>query len=228
MAGTAYFGRGLFEFLAELRAHNDQEWFRANKARYEREARDPFLRFIADLRPRLQRLDPHYVADPRPVGGSMMRIHRDIRFAKDKSPYKTALAARFPHAKAKEGAAPAYYLRLESGRCATGGGIWRPETDALKRIRRVIADDPKRWQRVRSRRDFRSGCGMAGESLKRPPKGFDPTHPFIEDIKRKDFAVSVPLSERDVCAADFLDRVVADYREAAPFMRFLAEAVGLP
>jgi len=226
--GNAHFGRGLFAFLTELRAHNDRKWFQANKARYEKEVRDPFLRFIADLRPRLEKLDRHFIADPRPVGGSMMRIHRDIRFSKDKSPYKTAVAAHFPHAKGREGATPAYYLQLELRRCSTGGGVWHPEPGALKRIREAIADDPRRWQRIRSGRDFRSTCGMAGESLKRPPSGFDPQHPFIDDIKRKDFAFSAPLSERDVCAKDFLDQVIADYRTSAPFMRFLSEAVGLP
>ena len=228
MPGKAYFSRGLFAFLAELKAHNDRKWFQANKTRYEKDVRDPFLRFTADLRPRLQKLDRHFVADPRPVGGSMMRIYRDIRFSKDKSPYKTAVAAHFPHAKAKEGAAPAYYLHLEPERCSTGGGIWRPEPGALRKIREAIADDSRRWQHIRSGRDFRSTCGMAGESLKRPPPGFDPVHPLIDDIKRKDFAFSSPLSEREVCAKDFLDRVIADYRAAAPFMRFLSEAVGLP
>src|SRR5215468_1462069 len=135
-------------FLRELAAHNNREWFQKNKERYERSVRDPFLRFVADLQPRLAKISPHFVADPRPVGGSMMRIYRDTRFAKDKAPYKTEVAAHFWHAKGKEGAMPAFHLRLEPGHSTVGAGIWRPEPFALKKIRQAIAKDAKSWQRV--------------------------------------------------------------------------------
>src|SRR5262249_35573341 len=156
-----------------LKKHNQRDWFQANKERYERSVRDPFLRFVADLQPRLKQISPHFVADPSPVGGSMMRIYRDTRFSKDKTPYKTAVAAHFWHKKGKEGATPAFYLRLQPGDSSVGAGIWRPEPGALKRIRKAIVADEKIWQRITQGRDFRSTCGMAGESLKRPPPGFD-------------------------------------------------------
>ena len=228
MENHAYFTRDLFRFLEELRDHNERDWFVRNKERYEHSARDPFLQFIGDLGPPLKKINPHVIADPRPVGGSMMRIYRDIRFSRDKSPYKTALAAHFHHSKGKDGGTPAYYMHLEPHNSMIGAGIWRPEPGALKKIRDAIVADPKRWQRITSGADFRSSCGMTGESLKRPPASYDPNHPLIEEIKRKDFATSSPLDDRDVCGADFMNVTLNAFRAAAPFVQFLAEAVGLP
>src|SRR6185369_3813459 len=105
------FTRAAFAFLRELRDHNDREWFAANKQRYEKVVRDPALQFIAGFGPRLHKISPHLVADPRPVGGSMFRIYRDTRFSRDKSPYKTHLGIHFFHEKAKAAASvPGFYL----------------------------------------------------------------------------------------------------------------------
>src|SRR6266853_2098955 len=199
MSGEAYLTRGAFEFLKELRAHNNRDWFQANKERYEEQVREPFLRLIADLAPGLKKANSSFVADPSPNGGSMMRIYRDIRFSKDKSPYKTFAAGHFWHAKREGGAAPAYYLRIEPGASVIGGGIWQPEPKALKRIRDRIVSDEKTWRRVTSGQGLGSACAMAGESLRRPPAGYDANHPLIEDIKRKDFAISWPLADSVVC-----------------------------
>jgi uncharacterized protein (TIGR02453 family) len=225
--GAAYFTADLFRFLTELRDHNERDWFNANKARYEQSARDPFLRLIADLAPKLKKISAHFVADASPVGGSMMRIYRDTRFAKDKTPYKTGLAATFWHAKAKEGAMPAFHLRLEPDHSSVGAGIWRPEPGPLKKIRSAIASDTKRWQRITSDQQLGSGCGMMGESLKRPPPGFDANHPCIEDIKRKDFGLSAPLDVKRLTQAAFLDDVVDGMRAATPFLEFVTKSIGL-
>jgi uncharacterized protein (TIGR02453 family) len=227
MAATPYFTPDLFRFLSELKAHNERDWFQKNKDRYERSVRDPFLRFIADLGPRLKKISPEFVADPSPVGGSMMRIYRDTRFSKDKTPYKVAIAAHFPHAKGKEGATPAFYLRLQPGDCSVGAGIWHPEADALKRIRQAIVDDTKTWQRITQGHDFRSSCGMAGESLRRAPLGFDPKHPRIEDIRRKDFGARALLDDRRVTSPRFPEDVLDAFKTTAPFVEFLTEAIGL-
>jgi uncharacterized protein (TIGR02453 family) len=227
MAATPYFTPDLFRFLSELRAHNERDWFQRNKERYERSVRDPFLRFVADLGPRLKEISPQFVADPSPVGGSMMRIYRDTRFSKDKTPYKVAVAAHFPHARGKEGATPAFYLRLQPGQCSVGAGIWRPEPAALKRIRQAIVRDTMTWKRITQGRPFRSGCGMAGESLRRAPLGFDPNHPFIEDIKRKDFATSAALNDRSVTSPHFTNDLIDAFKITAPFVEFLTRAVGL-
>jgi uncharacterized protein (TIGR02453 family) len=223
-----YFGEELFLFLEELREHNSREWFQRNKQSYESAVRDPFIQFIADLAGPLKKINRYMVVDPRPAGGSMMRIHRDIRFSRDKSLYKTFVAAHFWHSQGKEGAAPAYYLHLEPGRSSVGAGVWRPNSQALKKIRDAIAVGGKSWQCVTSGAEFRSTCGMAGESLKRPPAGYDPGHRFIEDIKRKDFATSSGLSDRQVCGPDLMNAVTGAFRTTAPFVKFLSDAIGLP
>jgi len=222
-----FFDAGFFTFLTQLARHNDREWFQAHKDQYESEVRDPMLRFIAALDAPLRKLAPRFVADPSPVGGSMMRIYRDIRFARDKSPYKTAVAAHFGYEGKKGEGAPAFYLHLAPGRCSVGAGIWRPEPPIVRKIRDHIAGDPKTWRRVTSRTAFGSSCGMVGESLKRMPAGYDPDSPIAEDLKRRDFAISAPLADRTVAGPAMLDTVVEAYRGFSPFVRFLCEAVGL-
>src|SRR5262249_61843815 len=122
-------------FLSELKANNNRDWFLENKDRFEATVRDPFLRFIADFSGKLEKINPHFVADPRPSGGSMMRIYRDIRFSKDKSPYKTWVAAHFYHHDAPEdSAAPAFYLHIDNQHCFTAGGPWRPGPLTFQRV----------------------------------------------------------------------------------------------
>jgi uncharacterized protein (TIGR02453 family) len=227
MANPAYFTPDLLRFLSELKKHNERDWFNANKERYERSVRDPFLHFVADLGPKLKSISPHFVADPRPVGGSMMRIYRDTRFSKDKTPYKTAVMAHFWHARAKEGATPAFYLRIAPGDSTVGAGVWHPEPGALKRIRNAIVDDEKTWARIKAGREFKTTCGMAGESLKRPPPGFDKDHPFVEDLKRKDFATMTPLDDKRIATASFMPDLLDAFRASSPFLAFLTKAVGL-
>jgi uncharacterized protein (TIGR02453 family) len=222
--GNTYFGEEFFGFLTELRVHNNRDWFLQNKDRYESAVREPFLRLIADLAPLLKQIPPGFIADPRPVGGSMMRIYRDIRFSRDKSPYKTSVAAHFYPSTGGE-AAPALYLHLEPGDCAVGAGIWRPQPAPLKQIRDAIVAQPKRWRQATSGKEFRSSCGMFGESLKRPPTGYPPDHPFIEDLKRKDFTISSPLTDDQVCRDGLLDEIVEKFKVASPFVQFLCAAL---
>jgi uncharacterized protein (TIGR02453 family) len=228
IAKTGALTPDLFRFLKDLRTHNKRDWFQKNKSRYEESARDPFLKLITELRPGLSRISPHFVVDPAPSGGSMMRIYRDIRFAKDKSPYKTSIAAHFWHGHGKEGMTPGFYLHLEPDESLAGGGLWRPPPEGLKVIRDAIVARPGEWKKVVTGRSFQSACGMAGESLKRPPAGYDPAHPFIEDLKRKDFATSIALSEKDLVGPDPVRVVLGAFQTITPFLRFITEALGLP
>ena len=116
------FGPELFSFLKELKAHNDREWFAANKHRYEDDLLEPALAFIEDFGLRLPDISPHLVADARRQGGSLFRIYRDTRFAKDKSPYKTMAGIYFRHERSKEAYSPGLYLHLEPRNVFAGGG----------------------------------------------------------------------------------------------------------
>jgi uncharacterized protein (TIGR02453 family) len=220
---NAHFGRGLFQFLKELRANNDREWFQANKGRYESEVKEPMLRFIADFGERLRAISRNFDADPRPMGGSMFRIYRDTRFSKDKSPYKTAAAAHFQYRHGgKDVHAPGFYLHLESGECMGGGGLWHPDAAALQKVRDRIMKRTKDWKGI-----VDGGIEISGEGLKRPPAGYAPTHPFIEDLKRKDIYTMTRFSEADVCAPGFMDRYTEACRSAGPLVEFLTRALGL-
>jgi uncharacterized protein (TIGR02453 family) len=217
------FGPELFRFLDELRANNEREWFTANKERYESHARRPMLHFIEKLGERLPEVSDHFEADTRPVGGSMFRIHRDTRFSRDKSPYKTNVAAHFPHTGAGHVHSPGFYLHLEPGRCLGGGGMWHPDPPTLARVRDRIVAHPEEWAGV-----LASGLTLEGETLKRAPAGYSADHPYIEDLKRKDFYAMTTFSEAEVCAGDFVDRYLEVCRNASPLVRFLSAALDLP
>ncbi|HSF29013.1 MAG TPA: TIGR02453 family protein [Candidatus Tectomicrobia bacterium] len=229
MGEAAHFRPELFAFLRELREHNDRMWFLANKQRYESLIREPFLRFIADFGPLLRTISRHFVADPRPTGGSLFRVYRDVRFSRDKSPYKTQAAAHFPHgATGKDVHVPSFYLQLEPDDCFAGIGLWHPAPSSVQRVREAIAAHPVRWKRCVSGKAFRARFSFGGDKLKRAPSGYDPEHPCIEDLKRKDFVVIAPFSEGEACAPDFIDTFTNTCQLAAPFVEFLARALGLP
>lgn len=219
----AHFTKDTFKFLQDLKANNNRDWFLANKDRYESAVKDSFLRFIADFSGYLEKINTHFVADPRPNGGSMMRIYRDIRFSQDKTPYKTWMAAHFPHKSASEECqAPSFYLHIDLDHCFAAGGMWHPDKVALKKVRDSIISCGKAWQKV-----LDSGVSVEGESISRPPKGYDPGHPMIEELKRKDFCASVRFKQADVCKPDFLSRYAEACKSMSPLMKFLTEAVGL-
>jgi uncharacterized protein (TIGR02453 family) len=215
-------GPPLFRFLRELRQHNDREWFAANRERYERDVRAPLLAFITDFGPRLRKISRHVLADPRPVGGSLFRIHRDTRFAKDKSPYKTHAACHFRHEDTSDDVhGPGFYLHLEPGQVFVAGGVWQPETASLAKIRDAIVAAPARWRKAVT------GLELGGGALKRAPRGYDPEHRLVDDLRRTDFIVSFELSEKRACAPGFLGDVEGACRKAAPLMGFLARAIGV-
>src|SRR4051794_11111881 len=143
---TASFDPELFDFLRDLAKHNDRAWFNANKARYEGHVLEPALAFIEDFGYRLESISPHFRADTRKTGGSLFRIYRDTRFAKDKTPYKTNTGMHFRHKAAKDAHAPGFYLHLAPGQVFGGGGIWHPDTKTATKIRQAIVDDPERWR----------------------------------------------------------------------------------
>lgn len=221
---ASYFTPATFKFLRELRANNDREWFAANKKRYETDIRDASLRFIADFAPRLAKIAPHLVADPRPVGGSMFRIFRDTRFSRDKSPYKIHVGIHFFHESAtKTASVPGFYLHLQPGESFAAAGIWHPDPAALARVREAIVAGSPEWKALR-----RSKLTIEGAALKRPPRGFAPDHPFIEDLKRTDYVTSTRFTDKEICAPAFLSDFAKACRKMAPLVKFVAQSMQLP
>lgn len=228
MAGIRHFDASFFDFLNELSENNSREWFLANKERYQTTIQEPLLRFISDFAGPLRAISRHFVADPRPSGGSMFRVYRDVRFSKDKRPYKTHAAAQFRHRAGRDAHAPGFYLHLEPGNVFVGAGSWHPGREFLERTRYAIAEHPRKWRSILEDPRFARRHELVGDSLVRPPRGFDPDHPLIEDIKRKDFIAVENLGQKKACSAGFIDVVAESYRAAAPLVRFLTEAVGQP
>jgi len=224
---ASYFSPALFDFLRQLTRNNTREWFQQNKSRYEADVREPALRFVEDIGPRLKKLSPHLIADPRPVGGSLFRIHRDIRFSTDKSPYKTAVGISFGHDHGRSGPAPGYYLHIAPGESFAGGGVHMPETATLTKVRDAIVHNTSGWKRIVTDPEFAPMFVNMGDALKRAPQGYDPDHPFVDDLKRKSYVWHALFSERDVCANDFMDRYLDACRIANPFSRFVAKALGV-
>ena len=225
---SPYFNPELFAYLRDLKRHNDREWFLANKARYEQVVKDPALRFIADFEPHLRKISKEFLAIARPVGGSLFRIQRDIRFSKDKSPYKTHVGIRFLHRNAKNVHAPVFYLHLEPKGSFAGSGVWHPEPPALDKMRQAIVDDPKGFRRVVDATAFRKRFDRDGDSLRRPPRGYDPKHPLIEELMRKDHVAFCRLDEKDVVRPGFANHLAEIYGAARDFQRYLCRAFGVP
>ncbi|MGH8455528.1 MAG: DUF2461 domain-containing protein [Stenotrophobium sp.] len=236
------FTPALFKFLRDLERNNNREWFTANKARYEAELKEPALRFIAELDAPLKKtVSPHFVASPKAVGGSLFRIYRDTRFSGDKTPYKTHVGMTFFHeatkavARGADGSnaspgrldAPLFYLHLQARECFIGGGVWHGQPETVKRIRNYMVNNPASWKKVTRSGAFGKSFSLDGDSLSRPPQGFDPAHELIEDLKRKDFVCTATLSEELVCAPDFQKTVLKHFALAAPMIDWLCGALDL-
>ena len=221
------FSTGFFAFFEELAENNDRQWFTANKERYRQEVLTQLSCFVQAMAPRLAKISTHYVADPRPNGGSIFRIYKDMRFAKGGKPYKEHGACQFRHAAGKDAHAPGYYVHLEPGQVMFGAGIWKPPSPELRKIREAIARSPADWKKVIADRRLKQVYGgVDGDGLTRPPRGFDADHPHIEDIKRETFFLMRGEKPAIARKADFADEVAASFRAATPLMRFLTKAVG--
>ncbi|MDJ0941292.1 MAG: TIGR02453 family protein [Woeseiaceae bacterium] len=215
-------------FLEELRANNNRDWFADNKSRYEELVLDVALRFIQSMQSPLDEMAPHFTAVPTRVGGSLMRVYRDTRFSKNKLPYKTNVGIQFRHEDARDVHAPGYYVHIDPDEVFIGIGMWRPDSDPLRQIRERIVARPAEWQRTTADKGFQRHFRLGGESLTRPPRGFDKEHECIDDIKRKSF---IAVKSMDVDAAlspRFQQKVETAFKAGTPFMQFLCKAVGVP
>lgn len=213
----------------ELATHNERAWFEANKQRCKDVVVAPLSDFMAAIAPRVAKISKHIVVDPRPNGGSMFRIYRDVRFGKNKRPYKDNAGCHFRHALGKDAHAPGFYVHFAVDEVFFGGGLWMPEPDALNNIRSAIAGDAKTWTKFVGDKAFAKMLdGVRGDVLNRPPKGFDPNHPCIDDIKRKSFFAMHESSAKVAQSPALLDEVETAFKAAKPLMGFLCKAVGAP
>lgn len=222
------FSKDTFKFFKELEANNRRDWFAENKWRYEDVVLAPALELVADMQKPLSKISPCFTSVAKRSGGSLMRIYRDTRFSKNKTPYKTNLGINFRHMQGKDVHAPGFYFHVARGEVFFCAGIWRPETAALNQIRALIDDDSKRWKRLVNGKKFTSQFHREGDKLKRPPRGFSVDHDLIEDLKFKDHIATVSLTETDLYSRELIDILTGHMKATMPYMRFLCDALHLP
>lgn len=220
---TTMFSRKTFKFLTELEKNNNRDWFDANKHRYEEDVREPALAYIEAMAPHLAKISDSFVASPKKVGGSLMRVYRDIRFGKDKTPYKTNIGIQFRHVAGKDVHAPGFYMHIESKEVFIGAGIWRPDSQTVGNVRMHMDENQAEWKKIHKHL-LKKNFALHGESLKRAPKGMDPEHPLIEDLRRKDFIAIQNLKKSLVTDKDFVKKSAAVFASSNPLVKFICEA----
>jgi uncharacterized protein (TIGR02453 family) len=227
MTEFAGFPDDFFRFFKQLKRNNNRDWFNENKTRFRESVLEPMSLFIVAMQPRLMKISNHYLADPKPHGGSMFRIYRDTRFSKDRTPYKTHAACQFRHEAGKDAHAPGFYVHIDTDQVFFGGGIWTPPSPKLNKIRDFIADNARAWARIKNGRKVVDVGGIQGDSLKRAPRGFNEEHVHIEDLKRKSFYVMTEADPESAAKPGFVDDVAQGFARAAPLNRFICDALEL-
>jgi uncharacterized protein (TIGR02453 family) len=224
----AGFSPQLFRFLDELKRNNNRDWFAKNKSRYEDVVLFPTMEFVTAMEKPLKKVSPCFQAIPKRVGGSVLRIYRDTRFSKDKTPYKTNVGMHFRHQVGKDIHAPGFYFHIDAKEIFVGAGVWHPDNPSLNKIRVLIDDDPARWKRIKGKKAFKDEFEVHGDSLKRPPKGYEADHPLIDDLKRKDHIVLTSLKRTDLYSTETVELVAKKFKTAMPYVRFLCDALHIP
>jgi len=216
------------DFLVELAAHNDRAWFQPRKAEYERLLKEPLEALCLAVDDAFRARGVPLSADP---GRSPFRIYRDVRFSKDKSPYKTHVAASFPWVEgggemgshSDEGGNPGGYFHLQPGEVYIGGGMWRPPTAKLAAFRAAVVADPDAVRSILEAPAFRARFGtISGEKLQRVPAGFPADHPGAELLKQKDLTFGQRLTDAEVLSPSLPDTIATAFVDAVPLMRYLA------
>jgi uncharacterized protein (TIGR02453 family) len=211
-------------FLKRLKRNNNRPWFEKHREEYELRVKLPMQSLIAALQPHFLKFAPEFDINPKK---SLFRIYRDVRFSHDKTPYKTHVAAHFVlRGKPKGVEGSGYYLHIEPGQVFLGGGIYMPDTDQLKNIRRAIDANADQFLSIlRSKKFVSTFKQLKGEKLTRVPKGYDADHPMAEWLKQKQFFVWVEWPEARCKGENLVKEVVSVFETATPLVRFLNEAM---
>ena len=224
------FSRNALAFLKGIKAHNNKLWFEAHRSDYENELREPMRMLIGEMDARMRKFAPEIGGDPK---RSMFRINRDIRFSKDKSPYKTHAACWFAHrhSNAKvgqdaEGGSAGFYFHLEPGNCMVGAGLWMPPRPQLNTIRDTIAEKPKPFLKVVASLKKFGGLDGDGAVLQRMPRGFDENHPAAKWLKYQSFTAGRGLTDAQATSAKLPAILEKEFKGMLPLVRWLNVTLG--
>jgi uncharacterized protein (TIGR02453 family) len=208
------------DFLRELSENNQRDWFTANKDRYET-ARESVIEFADAL---LAAMNRHDQIETPSGKSSLFRIYRDVRFSKNKAPYKNNWAGGLKRATAR--LRGGYYWHLQPGASFVAGGFWAPSKEDLLRIRQEIATDASELRTIINSGEFKEHFGeLAGDKLKTAPKGFDKEHPDIDLLRYKNYVVRHSFTDEEVLAPDFHLKADATFRAMRPFFDFMSETL---
>jgi uncharacterized protein (TIGR02453 family) len=208
----------VFTFLNDIRENNNREWFTENKTTYQKQ-HEAVVAFADALINRMQAVDNIETPSGKKA---IFRIYKDVRFSKDKSPYKTHIGGHLSRAtKLLRGG---YYFHIEPGNCFIGGGFWNPSPDDLKHIREQIAADPQALRDIIESSEFKKHFGtLEGEQLKTAPKGYDKNHPAIDLLNYKQFLISKKFDDALVTSEAYLDEVFTSFQAMRPFFDYMSE-----
>lgn len=207
------------KFLKDVKKNNNKEWFEKNRKVYEA-ARADYLAFVTTVLTQLQKIDPGLEGlEPKQC---VFRINRDVRFSKDKSPYKTNMGASFSKGGKKIQAA-GYYFHCEPGQCFIAGGLWMPMAPELKKVRQEIDYCFDEFNAIVKSKKFKNTFSGLDTSaiLQRPPKGYEEDNPAMEYLKLKSFIVSTPVTDAALSSKDLVKKVVSSFEIMKPFIDFL-------
>jgi uncharacterized protein (TIGR02453 family) len=217
-------------FLRQLKKNNRREWFEANRERYENDIRQPLRELVEEMDVRLAKIAPEMVGDPK---RSIFRIHRDIRFSADKSPYKTNAACYFYHRGAASGVGEnavggaGFYVHVEPGGSMVGGGYWRPPRPALNKLRERIAEDVESLEKsLGGPLKKRFGALSEEDMLKRVPRGYAPDHPAERWLRRQSFTTGRMLTDDEITSPQLLKELERDFAAMVPLVRWINETLG--
>lgn len=215
------FPKDTLRFLRELKKNNTRAWFAENKERYERSVKEPMLALLAGIAARMQAFDPDIVLEPKKV---MYRIYRDVRFSEDKSPYKEWVAAAFTYRGFDRKNDAAFYFHFSPEEFGVGGGLYVPQGDRLKNIRKAIDADASALRSILGEKSFKKYFGaLVGEELARVPQGYDKDHPAVDLLKKKQFLSWKTLPVESITDVRMQDDLVKHFIAMAPFVRWLAD-----
>ncbi|MEM9549011.1 MAG: DUF2461 domain-containing protein [Bacteroidota bacterium] len=205
-----------FDFLKKLGNNNNRDWFTKNKPKYVL-AKDNVSEFAEAL---MEELGKHDHIEKKKV----FRIYRDVRFSKDKTPYKTNIGCSFTRATAK--LRGGMYLNIEPGNTFIGGGFWGPNAQDLKRIRNEFLFNADPFRKILNARKFKDYFGeLGGEELKTAPKGFDKEHPNIDLIRKKQYLIGRNFTDREALSKGFLNECNLTFKAMRPFFDFMSETL---
>ena len=213
-------------FLKSLKRNKRREWFQPRKEEYERLLQHPMMALVWELADECRKIAPECRFEPR---HAVLRIYRDTRFSKDKTPYKDFVAAKFPFGtEGKKIDSLGLYIHFEPGEFYIGGGVYKPSNEQLRKIRESIMQNPDAFTDIVEDPKFKKRFGeIQGEKLKKAPQGISPEHPLVEYLKLKQFFVGRSLSETESYKKDLPKKIARDIQELMPFIRWINKSQGL-